>query len=108
MYLMLPFCSFLLLRLIVEQLLTSRFISNDKYGADLKVVIHFLHEFKFIIDKECHLLLTQQVLKDRGDSKKAWFSASVLSLKDGEALVCYDGLQSDEGQSLMLAILARN
>ncbi|XP_057786980.1 uncharacterized protein LOC131004346 isoform X4 [Salvia miltiorrhiza] len=38
-----------------------------------------------------------EVLNNRGDSKKAWFSASVLSLKDGEALVCYDGLQSDEG-----------
>lgn len=42
-----------------------------------------------------------QVLKDRGDLKKAWFSANVLSLKDGEALVCYTGLQSDEGQLLM-------
>ncbi|KAI3468962.1 hypothetical protein Pfo_025625 [Paulownia fortunei] len=38
-----------------------------------------------------------EVLKDRGDLKKAWFSASVLSVKDGEALVCYTELQSDEG-----------
>ncbi|XP_011081268.1 uncharacterized protein LOC105164342 isoform X3 [Sesamum indicum] len=38
-----------------------------------------------------------EVLKDRGDLKKAWFSANVLSLKDGEALVCYRELQSDEG-----------
>ncbi|XP_042050195.1 uncharacterized protein LOC121795689 isoform X5 [Salvia splendens] len=38
-----------------------------------------------------------EVLKDRGDSTKAWFSARVLSLKDVEALVCYDTLQSDEG-----------
>ncbi|XP_042054604.1 uncharacterized protein LOC121799344 isoform X1 [Salvia splendens] len=38
-----------------------------------------------------------EVLKDRGDSAKAWFSARVLSLKDAEALVCYDTLQSDEG-----------
>ncbi|KAK4434969.1 hypothetical protein Salat_0659900 [Sesamum alatum] len=38
-----------------------------------------------------------EVLKDRGDLKKAWFSANVLSLKDTEALVCYTELQSDEG-----------
>ncbi|KAL1548986.1 hypothetical protein AAHA92_17148 [Salvia divinorum] len=38
-----------------------------------------------------------EVLKDRGNSTKAWFSARVLSLKDVEALVCYDTLQSDEG-----------
>ncbi|KAK6157966.1 hypothetical protein DH2020_005280 [Rehmannia glutinosa] len=38
-----------------------------------------------------------EVLKDRGDFKKAWFSASVLSLKDGEVLVSYTELQSDEG-----------
>ncbi|KAL6550416.1 hypothetical protein OROMI_020904 [Orobanche minor] len=38
-----------------------------------------------------------EVLKDRGDLKKAWFAASVLNLKDGEALVSYTELQSDEG-----------
>ncbi|KAL8539731.1 hypothetical protein ACS0TY_001371 [Phlomoides rotata] len=38
-----------------------------------------------------------EVLKDHDDLKKAWFSASVLTLKDGEALVCYNGLQSGEG-----------
>ncbi|XP_047948365.1 uncharacterized protein LOC125194276 isoform X3 [Salvia hispanica] len=38
-----------------------------------------------------------EVLKDRGDSTKAWFSARILSLKDVQALVCYDTLQSDEG-----------
>ncbi|GER34724.1 agenet domain-containing family protein [Striga asiatica] len=40
-----------------------------------------------------------EVLKDCGDSKKAWFSASVLSLKDSEALVLYTGLQSAEGSA---------
>ncbi|GFP81766.1 hypothetical protein PHJA_000319900 [Phtheirospermum japonicum] len=38
-----------------------------------------------------------EVLKDRGDLKKAWFSANVLGLKDGEALVSYTELQSDGG-----------
>ncbi|KAL6501545.1 hypothetical protein OROGR_026678 [Orobanche gracilis] len=38
-----------------------------------------------------------EVLKDRGDLKKAWFAASVLNLKDGEALVSYTELQSDDG-----------
>ncbi|KAL8064538.1 hypothetical protein ABFX02_01G097200 [Erythranthe guttata] len=37
-----------------------------------------------------------EVLKDRGDLRPAWFSASVFSLRDGEALVCYTEL-SDEG-----------
>ncbi|CAA0807605.1 G2484-1 protein [Striga hermonthica] len=40
-----------------------------------------------------------EVLKDCGDSKKAWFSANVLSLKDNEALVSYNGLQSAEGSA---------
>ncbi|KAL3645327.1 hypothetical protein CASFOL_010507 [Castilleja foliolosa] len=38
-----------------------------------------------------------EVLKDRGDLKKAWFSANVLSLKGGEALVSYTELQSNGG-----------
>ncbi|KAL3818220.1 hypothetical protein ACJIZ3_004125 [Penstemon smallii] len=38
-----------------------------------------------------------EVLRDGGDSKKTWFLANVQSLKDGEALVCYRELQSDEG-----------
>ncbi|KAI3453480.1 hypothetical protein Pfo_010143 [Paulownia fortunei] len=38
-----------------------------------------------------------EVLKDRGNLKNAWFSGNVLDLKDGEALVCYIKLQSDEG-----------
>lgn len=46
-----------------------------------------------------------QVLKDHGDSTKAWFSARVLSLKDVEALVCYDTLQSDEGQLLVFVFV---
>lgn len=52
-------------------------------------------------------LIDLQVLKDHDDLKKAWFSASILSLKDGEALVCYNGLQSDEGQSLMFVFSVR-
>ncbi|GER25687.1 agenet domain-containing family protein [Striga asiatica] len=38
-----------------------------------------------------------EVLKDCGDSKAAWFSARVLSLKDREARVLYTKLQSTEG-----------
>ncbi|KAL3647299.1 hypothetical protein CASFOL_008267 [Castilleja foliolosa] len=38
-----------------------------------------------------------EVLKDRGDLKKAWFSANVLSLKDGGAVVSYTDLQPDGG-----------
>ncbi|EPS66792.1 hypothetical protein M569_07985, partial [Genlisea aurea] len=36
-----------------------------------------------------------EVLRDFGDSKKAWFSATVLALKDGEALLCYTDVSSD-------------
>ncbi|XP_075522934.1 protein SWOLLEN 1-like isoform X4 [Primulina tabacum] len=38
-----------------------------------------------------------EVLKDRGDLKKAWFSANILSLKDHDAFVCFTELQSDQG-----------
>ncbi|KAL3499613.1 hypothetical protein ACH5RR_038706 [Cinchona calisaya] len=38
-----------------------------------------------------------EVFKDSGDFTGAWFSANVLSLKDGKALVCYTDLESDEG-----------
>ncbi|XP_073047879.1 protein SWOLLEN 1-like isoform X3 [Primulina eburnea] len=37
-----------------------------------------------------------EVLKDCGDSKKAWFSANVLSLKDHDAFVCFTEPQSDQ------------
>ncbi|KAA8521367.1 hypothetical protein F0562_012071 [Nyssa sinensis] len=37
-----------------------------------------------------------EVFKDDDNIKAAWFSANVLSLKDGEAFVCYTELQSDE------------
>ncbi|XP_019150251.1 PREDICTED: uncharacterized protein LOC109147069 isoform X2 [Ipomoea nil] len=37
-----------------------------------------------------------EVLRGSGDLK-AWFSANVLSLKDGAAFICYTELQSDEG-----------
>lgn len=60
--------------------------------------VYFVHEFKFLINRKYHLFSSLQVLKDCGESSKAWFPASVLSLKDGEALVCYDGQRSDEGQ----------
>ncbi|PSS09710.1 GPI-anchored adhesin-like protein precursor [Actinidia chinensis var. chinensis] len=39
-----------------------------------------------------------EVRKDSHDFKTAWFSANVLSLKDGKAFVCYTELQSDEGR----------
>ncbi|KAL6979753.1 hypothetical protein U1Q18_021408 [Sarracenia purpurea var. burkii] len=38
-----------------------------------------------------------EIRKDGGKFKTAWFSAHVLSLKDGKAFVCYTELQSDEG-----------
>lgn len=38
-----------------------------------------------------------EVFKDNGDFG-AWFTASVLNLKDGKALVCYTDLESDEGK----------
>ncbi|GAV72838.1 Agenet domain-containing protein [Cephalotus follicularis] len=38
-----------------------------------------------------------EVFKDGGGFKAAWFTASVLSLKDGKAYVCYSELESDEG-----------
>nr|XP_027081034.1 uncharacterized protein LOC113703757 isoform X1 [Coffea arabica]XP_027081035.1 uncharacterized protein LOC113703757 isoform X1 [Coffea arabica] len=40
-----------------------------------------------------------EVFKDNGDFTGAWFSANVLSLKDGKALVCYTDLESDEGSA---------
>ncbi|XP_057513316.1 uncharacterized protein LOC130795302 isoform X2 [Actinidia eriantha] len=42
-----------------------------------------------------------EVRKDSHDFKTAWFSANVLSLKDGKAFVCYTELQSDEGSGLL-------
>ncbi|KZV45965.1 hypothetical protein F511_10655 [Dorcoceras hygrometricum] len=41
-----------------------------------------------------------EVLKDRGDLKKAWFSANVLSLKDHDAFVCFTDLQSEGSEQL--------
>ncbi|KAL2545270.1 Uncharacterized protein Fot_14503 [Forsythia ovata] len=41
-----------------------------------------------------------EVLKNHDNLKGAWFSANVLSLKDGEALVCYTTLQSDGSEQL--------
>ncbi|XP_059645653.1 uncharacterized protein LOC132287151 [Cornus florida] len=38
-----------------------------------------------------------EVFKDHDNVKAAWFSAKILSLKDGKAFVCYTELQSDEG-----------
>ncbi|KAA8522217.1 hypothetical protein F0562_012890 [Nyssa sinensis] len=38
-----------------------------------------------------------EVFRDGEDVKAAWFSATVLSLKDGKAFVCYTELQSGEG-----------
>ncbi|XP_057975889.1 uncharacterized protein LOC131163332 isoform X2 [Malania oleifera] len=38
-----------------------------------------------------------EVFKDGDGYKAAWFSANVLSLKDGKACVCYTELPSDEG-----------
>ncbi|KAI4338465.1 hypothetical protein MLD38_023523 [Melastoma candidum] len=38
-----------------------------------------------------------EVFKSGEGFKSAWFSANVLSLKDGKALVCYSEIPSDEG-----------
>ncbi|CAN4127642.1 unnamed protein product [Withania somnifera] len=38
-----------------------------------------------------------EVFKDSDDGKRAWYSAKVLTLKNGKALVCYTDLRSDEG-----------
>ncbi|CAN4077985.1 unnamed protein product [Withania somnifera] len=38
-----------------------------------------------------------EVFKDSDDGKRAWYSAKVLTLKNGKALVCYTDHQSDEG-----------
>ncbi|XP_073135292.1 protein SWOLLEN 1 isoform X2 [Henckelia pumila] len=48
---------------------------------------------------------TVEVLKDRGDLKKAWFSANVLSLKDRDAFVCFTELQSDQEQKYSLSTM---
>ncbi|KAJ7944737.1 Agenet domain protein [Quillaja saponaria] len=42
-----------------------------------------------------------EVFKDGERIKAAWFTANVLSLKDGTAYVCYTDLQSDEGSGQM-------
>ncbi|XP_051114836.1 uncharacterized protein LOC127240296 isoform X2 [Andrographis paniculata] len=41
-----------------------------------------------------------EVLKNRGDLK-AWFTATVLTVKEADALVCYTELKSDEGSELL-------
>ncbi|XP_015167853.1 uncharacterized protein [Solanum tuberosum] len=38
-----------------------------------------------------------EVFKDSDDGKRAWYSAKVLTLKNGKALVCFTDHQSDEG-----------
>ncbi|MCD7446921.1 hypothetical protein HAX54_018892 [Datura stramonium] len=38
-----------------------------------------------------------EVFRDGDDGKRAWYSAKVLTLKNGKALVCYTDHQSDEG-----------
>ncbi|THG17250.1 hypothetical protein TEA_015006 [Camellia sinensis var. sinensis] len=43
-----------------------------------------------------------EVCKDSDQFKTTWFSANVLSLKDGKAFVCYTQLQSDEGTEFFI------
>lgn len=38
-----------------------------------------------------------EVFKDSDDGKRAWYSAKVLTIKNGKALVCFSDHQSDEG-----------
>jgi len=40
-----------------------------------------------------------QVFKDGKEFKAAWFTANILSLKDGKAYLCYNALVADEGWS---------
>ncbi|XP_031124594.1 uncharacterized protein LOC116027232 isoform X4 [Ipomoea triloba] len=47
------------------------------------------------IKEGCHV----EVFRDSGDFNDAWFLAKVLSLKDGNAFVCYTTLQSDKGSA---------
>ncbi|KAH6822305.1 hypothetical protein C2S53_020375, partial [Perilla frutescens var. hirtella] len=91
----------------VEENLIKHGEKSSKHHNDRKVADSAKTTFAVSdpnIESRSHLSTTSmregslvEVLKDRGDSKKAWFSASILSLKDVEALVSYDGLQSDEG-----------
>lgn len=46
-----------------------------------------------------------QVFKDGDGFKAAWFTANVLSLKDGKAYVCYSVLVADEGWSSLACLL---
>ena len=39
-----------------------------------------------------------QVFKDGGIFKPAWYSATILELKDGKALLCYTDLQAEDGK----------
>ena len=39
-----------------------------------------------------------QVFKDGGVFKSAWYSATILELKDGKALLCYTDLQAEDGK----------
>ncbi|XWS62004.1 hypothetical protein CRYUN_Cryun07bG0173700 [Craigia yunnanensis] len=41
-----------------------------------------------------------EVLRDGGGLKVAWFVADILNLKDGKAYVCYNELQSEDGDRL--------
>ncbi|XP_017234769.1 uncharacterized protein LOC108208756 isoform X2 [Daucus carota subsp. sativus] len=38
-----------------------------------------------------------EVFKDGGVFKSAWYSATILELKDGKALLCYTDLQAEDG-----------
>lgn len=48
-----------------------------------------------------------QVFKDGGGLKAAWFTANVLSLKDGKAYVGYSVLLDDEGWSSLCILVLR-
>ncbi|XWS38584.1 hypothetical protein CRYUN_Cryun19dG0143900 [Craigia yunnanensis] len=41
-----------------------------------------------------------EVLRDGGGSRVAWFLADILNLKDGKAYLCYNELQSEDGDRL--------
>ncbi|WOG88466.1 hypothetical protein DCAR_0207701 [Daucus carota subsp. sativus] len=43
-----------------------------------------------------------EVFKDCGNGKAAWYSANILSLKDGKAFLSYTDLQAEDGKSRKL------
>ncbi|XP_073298871.1 protein SWOLLEN 1-like isoform X2 [Primulina huaijiensis] len=78
---------------VIESDKTSGIAAEPFVKSRLKSLTPITYDSTAII-KEGSIV---EVLKDRGDLKKAWFSANILSLKDHDALVCFTELQSEQG-----------